>query len=218
MLQMIRHFFTARRLPREYIYEFIAQRERLLELDYPRMINLSRQKFLRFLNPLEKFLSGIEPKKTTVPFLIVIPFRSPEAARNQMIAVGLDWKIKHGEHSTLTHPIATNAPPRPYLMVEVDIGPTIIHASPFVAMKKIKRNKRHGLSLAEGIAVLTQRPETLKRHPLLLTEAKDGHQGVLGLFQNIEGPWINYYRNEIAMPSHITPSFKARLVPPKIKF
>ncbi|HBV58098.1 MAG TPA: hypothetical protein DEB73_02450 [Candidatus Magasanikbacteria bacterium] len=132
--------------------QFTAQVEQLLSLGYPTMANMTEGVFLDKIEPLRRIFE--------LGSIIVIPEEVVTFAF-QLEAVG-GRVVSH--HRAWTHGDSIEMPDVPFISAEVDDGRGYHDKSPLACMKHFQTNDRFGLSVIEGIALVTHRPKTLRNH------------------------------------------------------
>ncbi|MBI5023154.1 MAG: hypothetical protein HZC05_03270 [Candidatus Magasanikbacteria bacterium] len=130
--------------------QFTAQVEQLLSLGYPTMANMTEGDFLNRIEPLRRFF---EPGSIIVIPEEVVTFAFQlEAIGGRVVSHNRAW----------THCDSIEMPDVPFINTEVDDGRGYHEKSPLVCMKQFQANDRLGLSVIEGIALVTHRPKTLR--------------------------------------------------------
>lgn len=196
--------------------EFDRQVNNLLEKDYPKLLGLSKEEFLKLLNPLKEKLSDLNLQSAdlevgTLPFVIVVK-ANPEEMMEKVqreLAKGQPasgWNkpgvTKLFPHTTDNFQPTENAkvPNSPaYLLTDIDRGKNTLNIPPSEALKIILADNRLPLTIDEGIAIITQYPYFLKKNncfSLLGSRAQDEHSparpaGRSPADKRVPAIWIN---------------------------
>ena len=132
--------------------QFTAQVEQLLSLGYPTMANLTEGNFLKRIEPLSRFF---EPGSIIVVPEEVITFAFQlEAISGRVVSYNRAW----------THCDSFEMPDVPFISTEINDGGGYHEKSPLACLKHFQTSDRLGLSVIEGIALVTHRPKTLRNH------------------------------------------------------
>lgn len=183
-----------------YLEEFNRQVENLLSKDYPKLANISKEKFLKYILPLKDKLKDLDLKdinieKGHLPFVIVVQ-NSLIPVNKTVPLINKDGKSgavklfphKPTDFQTLEEVIIPNNPV--YLLIDIDRGKGSINLAPIEAMKVIKQENRTPLTIEEGVAIVTHFPEFLTKNNCfsLLASRHTGDKRVPAL-------WINAKKN-----------------------
>jgi hypothetical protein len=154
--------------------EFNRQLDTLVKRGYPRAAGLSPGAFRRRLELLREVASELEdpaPRSEPegAPFVVVVDGDLLSAAQ----AIELVERRGEAGYSALDpddlerfEPIATVELPSSsaYLIVDVDTGQDTRNVTPDDALERIESGGRSPLTVEEGIALITQRPEAVLRN------------------------------------------------------
>lgn len=182
---------------------FDKQVRRLLDKDYPEAASMEIDIFLSYLTPLrEKILKIGKVEDHFIPFLIVIPERFVSILKQLSLAtingkVGSNFSTLRLD--TLHNVYGMGTSKGPYLIFDIDNGTQSCGASAEKCYEKFKDRGRRGLTVEEGIALVTHYSETLKHHAVCLIESRlDSHRvPSLWLNDDDENPilvwdWFNF--------------------------
>ncbi len=154
--------------------EFNRQVNNLLQKGYPDAISISKEEFLKHIDPLRNRLSelsvfDIDLDKGYLPFVIVIKsaLLSTDLAMSQVEKDGNSGITKLFPHKptdfeTIESETIPNAPV--YLLVDIDRGKEYINLPPNAALTLIHSKDRFPLTIDEGVAIITQFPEFLQKN------------------------------------------------------
>lgn len=151
--------------------EFDRQLETLLIKGYPQILGLSERELKRQLEPLKaKLPAQMKPSVDGhLPFTLVI--NSPLLSAEKALSL-VDFKGKSGIEKMYPRKpedfrtIASVKIPEglAYLLVDIDRGAEFLNVVPAGAHKTIQARGRSPLTITEGIAILVQHPEFLKKN------------------------------------------------------
>ena len=156
------------------IPSFQQQVDRLVTLDYPRLARTTEPDFRDRLEPLRAGAEAIagEDTPSRVPSVLVVT-RDLVSPYDAVPLLHLSGSTKpgrvdrnHGEGDLdRYHPIEGCEPPGPaYLLVGVERGEEFCNVRPEDATAAIRARGRTPLTIDEGIALVTQVPETLEKN------------------------------------------------------
>src|SRR3989344_2402318 len=191
---------------------FETQKNTLLKLDYPALLNMSTEDFNSGLEGTWKSLSEKVADmeiviRGNVPLLIVV---------EQGV---LQEKIKkiHGHTELDLYNIkkTENASLGPFsILLDVEDGRKMIAKSPKDALKKFEKEHRFSLTINESIALLTHYPELLKNHYLISAGSFYSKEQetlpLLWLLDEHGRPELHYAWFHIAHGSYGTASYKVK--------
>ncbi|SCL61121.1 hypothetical protein GA0070606_3387 [Micromonospora citrea] len=158
--------------------EFDRQVDRLVELGYPALADLTEDDFRRLVAPLRAAaVTGAvglsEPTEGRVPFLLVTT-RDLVPVEERVALTTLAGKRKPGvvdrhyaeDDLPKFHPIKElEVPAGPaYLLFDVDRGEETLNQPPAAAMEVITGQGRLPLTIDEGIAFVTLHPQALAKN------------------------------------------------------
>jgi hypothetical protein len=176
---------------------FTCQVNRLIELQYPKLTNMTEKQFTDLLEPLREKVQHTSLERVRdekIPFIIVITSKmvSMEKAMEQ-----IDHKGQKGHVNMFPtnpesfSPIEGLVVPDAlaYVITDIDTGKAdTLNVTPFNALISIREKGRSPLTIDEGVAVLTQYPDILKtRNCFSLVGSRQAGQRVPAL-------WISYKR------------------------
>ncbi|MGZ8735867.1 MAG: DUF5701 family protein [Nocardioides sp.] len=152
----------------DYDPELDRQIETLLTKGYPALAGLDEAAFMALLEPLRGLLPGVDSSEEAhLPFLLVVPHTLvPTVAAVERFEVrGRTGWTDMGDEIGSYRPIqGVEAASRPYLLVEVSTGPETLNVPPGDALPMIHAAGRTPLTVDEGVALVTQLPESLTEH------------------------------------------------------
>lgn len=132
--------------------QFTAQVEQLLTLGYPTMAGLTEGVFLDRIEPLSRIF---EPRAIIVIPEEVVTFTFQlKAIGGRVVSYNRAWM--HGDSMEM--------PDVPFISMDVDDGRGYHEKSPLNCLKHFQANDRFGLTVVEGIALITHCPKTLRNH------------------------------------------------------
>lgn len=176
--------------------QFDSQLQKLINVGYPSIAGMTNEEFTAMALPLREKLSEIEPteidlEKGVLPFVLVVTNRliSAEKAMNMATKDGKSGVTKLNPLTSQDFQVISqeSIPVSPmYLLVDVDRGKDTLNVAPEEAMNHIVSAGRHPLTIDEGISILIQFPEFLKRNNCfsLLASRHEGDKRVPAI-------WIN---------------------------
>lgn len=180
----------------ELTTEFDRQVSTLLQKDYPQAAGISRDDFLKLIEPLKEQLADVKAspldlEKGTLPFVIVVTSQLVDSEKMMSL---VEREGKHGV--TILRPLTSKAfapttevtipTSSVYLLVDIDRGKETLNVRPNEAIVSIKHAGRSPLTLDEGIAIVTQYPEFLmKNNCFSLLASRTGKD------QRVPAIWIN---------------------------
>lgn len=185
----------AKRQRREDLFD--QQVRTLIGKGYPEVAGTDKDQFLGYVNPLRNRVHKAgEVGEGHIPFLIVIP-ECLVSIPKQMSLVTLEGKTGYTPYLNLTelrNADGVETPNVPYLIFDVENGSAMRDISPDNCVKQFAKQGRHGLTVDEGVALVTHYPETLKDHYVDLTGSRCGSGNVPGLWLYDSRPELNYDR------------------------
>lgn len=183
--------------------EFDRQVDNLLHKGYPALVGISPEDFVKRLDPLKtsgKELTTLaqDPNAGRIAFVIVVNhtlvvaeetmLRVERAGKNGLISM-------HPVTPQAFKPIDTVPIPEEmaYLLVDIDRGEATRNIAPEEALPLLHQENRSPLTIAEGIAVLTQHPEFLqKNHCFSLLASRCGDKRVPALWLSADRPKLGW--------------------------
>lgn len=178
---------------------FDQQVQRLIDADYPSLAGMSSDDFLAQAHPLrtqlpDSFNVAIDFDRGTLPFVLVVKstFISAEEQMSRTIKDGKTGITKLFPHESQNFDTLDDVKlpdSDMYLLINIDRGKDTINLPPSEAMKHIQAQHRSPLTIAEGIALVTQFPEFLMKNNCfsLLASRHEGDQRVPAI-------WINAHK------------------------
>ncbi len=174
---------------------FDQQLNNLLEKNYPKLADLAEPDFLSLIEPLRKAANNIvgdeDYKEGHLPFVIVvsdalIPAEKMMSVVNRNGVAGVTVLRPHASGNFHTVQDVALPSAKAYLLVGIDRGKDNINLPPNEAMTLIKKANRSPLTIAEGIAIITQYPDFLmKNNCFSLLASRTGAD------QRVPAIWIN---------------------------
>lgn len=174
---------------------FDQQIKKLLSLDYPKLAKLSEKEFVDSLSSLKALiphdLSALDLDSGKLPFVVVVKSDLVPTEKSMEL---INREGKHG--ITKLDPLAPNdfktiediqIPESPfYLLVDIDRGKESLNVRPQDALISINSANRSPLTIDEGVAIVTQFPDFLKKNNCfsLLASRHSGDKRVPAI-------WIN---------------------------
>lgn len=154
------------------------QTDRLVELGYPALAGLPEDAFRSLVTPLEEYAAAHDDVVLVVTREVV----RPEDTVPLLRLVGSDRPGRvdrnHAEGDLATyHPLPELAVPRAaaYLLVGVERGEEFCGVKPEEALPVIRGRGRTPLTIDEGIAVATHRPELLEKNRCFMLSGSRRH-------------------------------------------
>ncbi len=182
--------------------EFDRQLATLVHHGYPSLANMTEIPFRRLIEPLRDRVHAamplIEPTRERVPFIIVIGTSLvPVTKTMPLTSLGGG----RGFVSPDTADIDTFEPvesielsdPRAYVIFDVDRGHETLGVRPNDALRIVVAKGRSPLTAAEGVAFITQFPNSLeKNHCFQLLGSRCGDKRVPGLWISERRPKLGF--------------------------
>jgi hypothetical protein len=148
--------------------ELDRQIETLLAKGYPALAGLDEAAFTALLDPLRALLPDVEvSEEAHLPFLLVVPHTLvPTVAAVERFEVRgrAGWTDMADEIGSYLPIGGVDVPGGPYLVVDVSTGPETLNVAPGDALPMIRAAGRTPLTVDEGVALVTQLPESLTEH------------------------------------------------------
>jgi len=181
--------------------EFDRQLQRLVDKGYPALAGLPPTAFRNLVSPLRQAVLDNKaelrpPTRARVPFVLVIAedLVSPTAAMPLTELRGKSGFVTDGfDDVDRFTPIDSAVIPSggAYVLFDIDRGPDYLNVRPNDALVSITTSGRTPLTVAEGIAFLTQFPEALEKNncfSLLASRVAD---------QRVPALWISKTRPKL---------------------
>ncbi|WP_153398389.1 DUF5701 family protein [Ornithinicoccus halotolerans] len=157
-------------LPSDLSAELDRQLQRLLDLGYPALAGLTADELTARVASLRDLVAGrpVETGAGTVPVLLVVrDSLVPVAAAVERVRVRgrAGWTDMAGELSGYRPIAGVDLPPgEVYLLLDVSTGPDTLGVAPREALPGIVAAGRTPLTIEEGLALMTHRPEVFAEH------------------------------------------------------
>jgi len=173
------------------VAEFDRQVSALLAKGYPQAAGMRRADFLGHVRALREKAgdtAGDPPADGRLPFVLVIKDELVSGAK------AIELVERRGEPgfsvidaddiSSFTPIDTVTLPEGPaYLMVDVDTGKDTLNVTPEAALTSIAHQGRSPLTIAEGVALVTQHPEAVaQKHGFSLLGSRCGDRRVAALW------------------------------------
>lgn len=152
--------------------EFDRQVQELMDLGYPELLRLEDHEFRTALKPLVRTLRSL-PFTTDVPpqdhvgFVLVVTGVTPADAAARMTYRNIPTLLMLGPDEIDTFgPIESVRIPNgfAYLLSDIDTGTEFCNVRPADALPVIAGRGRLPLTIAEGVALVTLRPDMLRKN------------------------------------------------------
>jgi hypothetical protein len=171
------------------VSELTVQTDRLVELGYPALAGLTEDTFRKTLAPLEEVAAAAgSPYVLVVTRALVSPYDAVPLLR---LVNGRKPGVvdrNHAEDDLATyHPLEELGVPdaAAYLLLDVDRGEEFCGARPEDALPVIRSRGRTPITIDEGIAVVTHRPELLERNKCFMLSGSRRHD------RRVPAMWIS---------------------------
>ena len=180
--------------------EFDRQVHTLIDRGYPALAGLSPAAFRRLAEPLRTGLHGATPAADggPVPFVLVVDERTVgllDQALAMRLPAGGGITDMTDDDLRRFRPIEGLTVPDAglYLLVDVDTGPEYLNVPPELALPGISGRGRSPLTVAEGIAVVTQLPRILReRNCFSLLGSRCGDRRVTAVWVSKKRPKLGW--------------------------
>jgi hypothetical protein len=148
--------------------ELDRQIETLLTKGYPALAGLGEAAFTTLLEPLRALLPDVEvSEEAHLPFLLVVPHTlvaTVAAVERFEVRGRTGWTDMADEIGSYRPIEGVEVPGGPYLLADVSTGPETLNVAPGDALPLIRATGRTPLTVDEGVALVTQLPESLTEH------------------------------------------------------
>jgi hypothetical protein len=183
------------------------QTDRLVELGYPAIAGLAETDFRAVLSPLEERLDELPPlaepeDEVRVPLVLVVTdaLVRPELTVPLLHLAGserpgvVDRNHAEGDLATYRPLPELDVPKAPaYLLADVDRGEEFCGVRPEDALPVIRSRSRTPLTIDEGIALVTQAPQVLKKNKcFMLPGSRRGDRRVPALWIADRAPKLGW--------------------------
>lgn len=196
--------------------EFARQVDVLVEAGYPALLGLERDGFVEALAPLADVARSLHlaptgtglPAASTVttpgdyvPFVLVVAGALPldEAAARMRLGTRPAKLMLTPEELPGYRPIDgleipdTGGPVTAYLLTDIDTGSEFCNVTPETALGVIRGRGRTPLTIAEGVALVTQRPDMLRKNKCFsLPGSRRGDQRVPAIWISEKAPKLGW--------------------------
>lgn len=172
-----------------YVAELRRQAAVLLAAGYPALLGLSESAFTDLVAPLEERVGE-------TPFVLVVPGVPPRKAVEATTLSGrAGFTTMDDDDLARWRPTADVVVPdaAAYVVEDVDTGRDTLGVRPDDALPALLAQGRSPLTLAEGLAVVTQHPEWLaERNCFELLGSRRGDKRVTGLWLSEKRPRLGW--------------------------
>lgn len=193
--------------------ELDRQVQVLVDLGYPALLDRTESQVRDALAPLHDVVAGLRPDPASaadpddhVPFVVVVDGLGLAAAASRMSLAGRPARLMlTAEEIPQYLPIeavsvpdgvplgAGKSAPRAYLLVDIDTGSEFCDVTPETALTEILARGRTPLTIAEGVALVTQRPDMLRKNRCFsLAGARRGDQRVPAIWISERAPKLGW--------------------------
>jgi len=185
------------KINKDLLSEFDKQVEKFILLNYPNKLGISDSEFKSKVEPLKQKLNedlvfDFDPENGTLPFVIIINSDAIKA-EEAMELVEKDGKkgiAKLKPHSSTDYSTIDSIQipdSQAYLLMGIERGGEYINIRPEDALLDIQKRNRSPLAINEGIAIIIQYPEFLKKNNCFsLLASRMGNQTVPAIWINSE--------------------------------
>lgn len=176
-----------------------VQIDRLVELGYPALAEMSERAFRELLAPLRERASGLPSLDEQRPLLVITRELIAPEPRVELLRLvgGKKPGVVDRNHDDLStfHPIEMlEVPAGPaYLLVGVERGEEFCGVRPEEALPQIVARGRTPLTIDEGIALVTHRPELLEKNKcFMLSGSRRNDRRVPALWISERAPKLGW--------------------------
>ncbi len=176
-----------------------AQVDRLVELGYPALAGMDEVAFRGLLAPMREVASGLDRLDQRAPLLVITRELIAPEARVPLLRLAGGKKPgivdrNHDDLSTFNPLEMLDVPPGPaYLLVGVERGEEFCGVRPEEALPLILARGRTPLTIDEGIALVTQRPELLEKNKcFMLSGSRRNDRRVPALWISERAPKLGW--------------------------
>ncbi|MGF7122965.1 DUF5701 family protein [Rhodococcus sp. AG1013] len=184
--------------------EFDRQLDHLVRLGYPALAGRSESAFRDGLAPLRDVVAArpdadVERGEDHIPFVLV-PTGLPRQETTARTALGKQQGftvLEAGELTTFRPIEGVDVPDGPgYLLFDIDTGTEFLNVTPQDALVKITGDGRSPLTIDEGIALVTARPDMLRKNKCFsLLASRCGDKRVPALWISDRKPKLGWCWN-----------------------
>jgi hypothetical protein len=178
--------------------EFDRQVQNLVDKGYPAAAGVSESDLRALVAPLREHAVAGEPTRARVPFVLVISPRLvpiPEQIARTELNGNPGFSVFDPEDIGRFDPIedVTIPPGDAYLVTDVDRGAATLNVAPNKALPHILEQGRSPLTVAEGIAFITQFPASLEKNNCFsLLASRCGDKRVPALWISQKAPKLGW--------------------------
>ena len=181
--------------PTEAELEFDRQIDALVMAGLPEALDLATPCFRAAVEPLWDLLPEVEPDRTTIPFVVVVPHLPVVPVLEAVRAVGgSGFTTMDDDDLASFQPLPElQVPAGPYLLVDVDPGADTLNLPPVQVLPRLEAAGRSPLTIAEGLAVLVSDPGVLRsRNCFSLLSSRAGDKRVPALWVSARRPRLGW--------------------------
>jgi hypothetical protein len=181
--------------PTEAELEFDRQIDALVMAGLPEALDLVPTCFRAALEPLRDLLPDVEPDRTTIPFVVVVPHLPVVPVLGAVHTVGgSGFTTMDDDDLARFQPLPElQVPAGPYLLVDVDTGANTLNQPPVEVLPRLQAAGRTPLTVAEGLAVLVSDPGVLRgRNCFSLLGSRAGDKRVPALWVSDRRPRLGW--------------------------
>ena len=181
--------------PTEAELEFDRQIDALVMAGLPEALDLVPPCFRAALEPLRDLLPDVEPDRTTIPFVVVVPHLPVGPVLEAVHTVGgSGFTTMDDDDLARFRPLPElQVPAGPYLLVDVDTGADTLNQPPVDVLPRLQAAGRTPLTIAEGLAVLVSDPGVLRgRNCFSLLGSRAGDKRVPALWVSDRRPRLGW--------------------------
>jgi uncharacterized protein DUF5701 len=179
--------------------DFDRQVGLLIELGYPQLTGLSGNAFSERLEPLRTAITrapATRPSRERVPFVIAIgrDVVRPSQAMPLTVHNGQSGFVSRDTQDIDEFPTRPeiDLPTHAWLVLDIDRGRDTLGATPEEARARFATEGRQPLTVEEGIAFLTQYPESLEKNNCYQLPGTQLGRRVPGLWISARAPKLGY--------------------------
>ncbi len=187
--------------------EFDRQLQVLTDLGYPALTGLSPTDFTAALQPLRDLTSSApaEQGEDHIPFVLVVartetgtPIDAHTAMGHTALGIHRGFSDIDADDLARFRPVESVTIPGGlgYLLHDIDTGSAYLNVTPADAAAAIAAQGRTGLTVAEGIALVTARPDMLRKNKCFsLLASRCGDKRVPALWISQRRPKLGWCWN-----------------------
>lgn len=188
-------------------HEFDRQLQTLIDTGYPELTGRTPEEFTTALLPLREVAAGVtdEAGEDRIPFVLVVARTAdgtPIDAHTAMARTRLGTHagfadLEEGDLARFRPTDAVRIPDGPaYLVRGIDTGTEYLNATPAEALTSLTAKGRTGLTVEEGIALITARPDMLRKNKCFsLLASRCGDKRVPALWISQRRPKLGWCWN-----------------------